>query len=173
MIKRLWKEIIRPRHSAGYNNAHGPYSRQVWRINWFIEMNLGWAFWGILTLAVGLQQFEATEPATLGAFWINLIALILAISCASGAHNSDPRHLAYAVLIQIGALLLQVYLIIFHWSDLCRIDAVLRHIRSLIVGGHDHRIIGWCVWSLCTFIMFRSCYQAQCFVRWRVPQRPW
>jgi hypothetical protein len=88
---------------------------------------------------------------------------------------SNPGHLYAAFAIQIFFVLLQAYLVMFHWETLCSIDAILKAFRTAMVSQFpvtDHRLPGWIIWSACTFFMLKSALRTGRFFS-PVGRRPW
>lgn len=124
-------------------------SRQAWMFNMWVSVNGGWILWGILTVAMLLQQFPQTEPLVVGFWWISIVFFFggAVVGTMFGrVHN--PVNAYVNIGVQVLGVVLQVYLVVCHWQTLCVIDDGLRMFRGNLMKpiGADHLLPLRLVW---------------------------
>ena len=121
------------------------------KYNWdgLVGLNVGRIIYVVLTVAVALQQFEATEPAAPSLFLLTMATMFLAERAwVKWGHKTVPGIRAFLIVNALG-LLVQAALIIFGWEMLVAVDDFFRILRTL-VGRGDHLLPMRCVWILAT-----------------------
>lgn len=150
---------------------------QAWRINMWLNFNVAWVLYGILSGAILLQQFPQTEPLVLGFFWLNLIAFFFGAAVSQAYGVSSMRGVVVMIAITILGVLVQAYLAVCHWETLVLIDNVTRMFRATMAAKvlhfGDHLIFGRVIWILLTInIVFRILKTG--VIVHRIPRdRPW
>lgn len=177
LIPHLFSKTPVTREHLLYDWRNGEFSdnRAIWWINQILALNGGWIFYIILTVAIGLQQFERTEPATGGVFWISILGLILGSSCTY-RRDSNGWRLVANLAINLIALAVQILLIIFYWETLQKIDDVLRHIRVMAVSpipGASHLLPGWIIWGIVSLFFWGGRIARGYFIKLPAGRRPW
>lgn len=152
-------------------------SVQAWRFNTWVSLNVSWILYGILSVAILLQQFPETEPLVLGFWWINIITFFAGGMVAQASGISNVRSVYAQIAINLFGIAVQVFLITCHWETLVAIDDALRIFRGNLATNvlhfGDHLIFGRVVWLLATIAMIVSSLKAGRLV-YSVPRnRPW
>lgn len=142
------------------------YRVTAWRVNQFINWNIGLIVWCIVTVAVLLLSWRVTEPAAAGFFWITFGSFVAGMFAGACFYDVNPWSVYTAVAVNVLGVALQAYLITCHWDALCAIDNALRSVRLGIVGWiyPDHRIFGWAIWALITTLCVRHWAKQGCVV---------
>lgn len=107
------------------------------RYNWdaLASLNAGRLIYFCLFASVVLQQFESTEPAASGFFWMNIVTMIIAeITWIEVGHQTKKGVCAFLIVLAIGQIA-QLCVLCFFWDYLVKIDHALRCVRTLLGRG--------------------------------------
>lgn len=135
-----------------------PHSVETWEFNRWMHLNLTKLLYGILTVSVILQFFSFTEIFAFPFFWVTIITLIAGM--ITGPYSvHDERSFWYGALWAFIGVAFQVIMMKFNLANMMWIDESAHWARQTLVGGRDHRLIGWCVWGFFTSIVCFNWYR--------------
>lgn len=158
----------------------------AWRVETWIGQNCPTILYGILSVAVFLQQFPVTEPLTFGFWWITIISFFGgAILAGMFFYPGNPRSLYTQMAVTLLGVALQIYLVAFHWQTLVWMDNGLRLFRGMLINsllGREpdfrtilwwfHLVPGWIIWGSLTCYALKRVLADGCFF-FAVRKRAW
>ncbi len=150
--------------------------KQIWRVHAWFGSNIGWLLYILLSTAVLLQQFPATEPLVLGFWWISVIAMFVGAFPATGADMCKIWTIYWMVAVNVVAIIIQILLVMFCWEQLLLIDEALRSLRGAAVSwipGATHLLPGRLIWLALTAININRVRKDGWQVFNYVGPRPW
>lgn len=152
---------------ASAESASRRWDDRAWMFNNWMERNGKTLVYFLLTIAIGLQQFPATEPLVVGVWWITLVG---AFAGTFPFYKADWKSLVAQIVSNALAITLQVYLIVFCWEWLVWVDNGLRGFRELFArlftgGWYGHLLWGHLIWLYFTAYFLILCRKERVLFR--------
>ena len=145
------------------------YIRQRTKYNWdgLVSLNIVRIVYGVFTIAIALQQFEVTEPMTLGVFYLTLLTMIIGEAAWVRYHHQTVRGVRAFLIVQVIGILVQIGIFVFLWDWLVIIDNFLHGIRDAL-GQGDPYIVMRLIWAAVTLLMiiYIAHPSQRCLIKW-------